>query len=160
MKITKITGVVLAVAVAVIGAGLVPARAQAKDPALEKLVADWTAAFVRGDAKTLAGFYTENAVRASQEAGTVIGRAAIEKEFTANFAGPWKGATIAITIGKTYPVGADIAVAEGTWQVSGTGPDGKPMTLKGHYVNTIVKKAGAWVIASNAAVPSAPAPAK
>ena len=156
----KITGIVLAVSVAVLGAGLAPAWAQAKDPALDKLAADWAAAFAKGDAKALAGFYTENAVRASQEAGTVVGRAAIEKEFVANFAGPWKGAKITIKVGSTHPVGTDIAVNEGTWEVSGTGPDGKPMTLKGSYVNTLVKKGGAWVIAGNAAVPSAPAPAK
>ena len=33
-------GIVLAVSVAVLGAGLAPARAQTKDPALEKLAAD------------------------------------------------------------------------------------------------------------------------
>jgi uncharacterized protein (TIGR02246 family) len=156
----KIAATLLAVSIAVLFAGLAPASAQGKDPALDKLAADWAAAFARADAKALAGFYTDDAVRSSQEAGTVVGRAAIEKEFAANFAGPWKGAKIAIKVGSTHPVGTDIAVNEGTWQVSGTGPDGKPMTLKGYYVNTIVKKAGAWVIAGNAAVPSAPAPAK
>ena len=154
-------GIVLAVSVAVLGAGLAPARAQTKDPALEKLAADWAAAFAKGDAKTLGGFYTENAVRMTPEGGTVVGRAAIEKEFAANIAGPWKGAKIAIKVGSTQPVGPDIAVNEGTWEVSGaTGPGGKPMTLKGNYVNTIVKKGGAWMIASNAAAPPAPAPAK
>lgn len=156
----KFTTMALAVCVAVLGAGLVPAEAQAKDPALDKLAADWAAAFAKGDAKALAGFYTDDAVRSSQEAGTTIGRAAIEKEFAANFAGPWKGATIAIKVGSSRPVGTDIAVNEGTWEVSGTGPDGKPTTMSGHYVNTIVKRAGAWAIASNAVIPSAPAPAR
>ena len=157
----KTAGIVLAVAVAVLGAALAPASAQTKDPALDKLAADWAAAFGKGDAKTLASFYTENAVRMTPEGGTVIGRAAIEKEFAANLAGPWKGAKIAIKIGSTHTVGADISVNEGTWEVSGaTGPDGKPMTLRGNYVNTIVKKGGAWVIASNAATPPAPTPAR
>jgi uncharacterized protein (TIGR02246 family) len=152
----KFTGIVLAVCVAVLGAGLVPAGAQAKDPALDKLAADWAAAFARGDAKALAGFYTDDAVRTTQDAGTTIGRAAIEKEFAANFAGPWKGATIAIKVGSSRPVSTDIAVNEGTWEVSATGPDGKPMTTSGYYVNTIVRRAGAWVIASNATIPRAP----
>ncbi len=156
----KLRGMVLAVCVAVLGAGIVPAGAQAKDPALDKLAADWAAAFAKGDAKALAGFYTDDAVRASQEAGTVVGRAAIEKEFAANFAGPWKGAKIAIKVGSIHPVGTDIAVNEGTWEVSGTGPDGKPMTMAGYYVNTLVKRAGAWVIAGNAAVTRAPAAAR
>jgi uncharacterized protein (TIGR02246 family) len=156
----RIAGVVLAASVTLLVAGLAPASAQTKDPALDKLAADWAAAFAKGDAKALAGFYTENAVRMTPEAGTVVGRAAIEKEFAANIAGPWKGAKIVIKVGSTQPVGADIAVNEGTWEVAGTGPDGKPMTLKGNYLNTIVKKGGAWVIASNAAAPPAPAPAK
>jgi len=156
----KMASIVLATSVTVLGAGLVTSSAQAKDPALEKLAADWTAAFAKGDARALAGFYTEDAVRVTQEGGVVLGRAAIEKEFAANIAGPWKGAKIAIKIGSTQAMSADIAVNEGTWEVSGTGPDGKPMTLNGNYVNTLVKKAGAWVIASNAAVPVAPSPTK
>jgi uncharacterized protein (TIGR02246 family) len=152
----KFTGMVLAVCVAVLGAGLVPAGAQAKDPALDKLAADWAAAFAKGDVKALAGFYTDDAVRSTQDAGTTIGRAAIEKEFAASFAGPWKGATIAIKVGSSRPVGTDIAVNEGTWEVSATGPDGKPMTMSGYYLNTIVRRAGSWVIASNAVIPRAP----
>jgi len=36
-------------------------------------------------------------------------------------------------------------------------PDGKPAPpIKGSYVNTIVKKDGAWVLASNAAIPPPP----
>lgn len=157
----RIACIGFAVSLAVMAAGAAPVLAQAKDPALDKLAADWAAAFAKGDAKTLAGFYTDNAVRMTPEAGTVIGRAAIEKEFAANVTGPWKGAKIAIKVGSTQSVGTDIAVNEGTWEVSGaTGPDGKPMMLKGNYVNTIVKKGGAWMIASNAAAPPAPAPAK
>jgi uncharacterized protein (TIGR02246 family) len=153
----KNTARVLALAAAVLCAGPASAWEQAKDPALEKLAADWSAAFAKGDAKTLAAFYTEDAVRTTQENGTTVGRTAIEKEFTTNFAGPWKGATIKIMLGSTRPVATDVAVNEGTWEVSATGPDGKPMALKGSYVNTIVKKGGAWTIASNAAVPRVPA---
>jgi uncharacterized protein (TIGR02246 family) len=151
----------VAVLLFAMGAGSASVRAQAKDPALEKLAADWAAAFAKGDAKALAGFYTENAVRMTAEGGTVIGRAAIEKEFAANVAGPWKGARIAIKVGSTHTVGTDIAVNEGTWEVSGaTGPDGKPTMLRGNYLNTIIKKGNAWVIASNAAAPPVPAQAR
>jgi uncharacterized protein (TIGR02246 family) len=155
-----IAGTVSVVAVALVCAGLAPASAQTKDPALDKLAADWAAAFAKGDAKGLAAFYTEDAVRSSQEGGTVVGRAAIEKEFASNFAAAWKGATIAIKVGSLHPVGADVAVNEGSWEVSAKGPDGKPTTIRGTYVNTIVKRAGAWVIASNAAIPSGPPPAR
>jgi uncharacterized protein (TIGR02246 family) len=157
----KTTRFVLATALVALAAG--PALAQTKDPALDKLAADWAAAFAKGDAKALAGFYTENAVRVSDTGGAVMGRAAIEKEFAANFAGPWKGAKIAIQLGSTQTVGPDIAVNEGTYEVTiaAPGPDGKPLPpIKGRYLNTVVKKGGAWVLASNAAVPPPPAPAK
>jgi uncharacterized protein (TIGR02246 family) len=149
---------VLAASVAALGLGLTSASAQTKDPALDKLARDWAAAFGRADAKALAGFYTENAVRITQEGGKVVGRTAIEREFAANFAGPWKGAKIKINVGATEAVSPDVAVNEGTWEVTGAMmPDGKPAPpLKGSYLNTIVKKNGAWVLASNAAIPPQP----
>jgi len=154
MRTLRIAAAVLA---AVLAIGLASASAQTKDPAVDKLVADWTAAFAKADAKTLASLYTENAIRISPEGGRVVGREAISKEFAANFAGPWKGATIKIQIGAFQTVGADTAVGEGTYEVVGVkGPDGKPVPIKGSYVNTMVKQNGAWVLASNAAVVPAP----
>jgi uncharacterized protein (TIGR02246 family) len=143
------------VAVALLATGASTAPAQAADPALDKLAADWTAAFQKADAKALAAMYTENAVRVTAEAGKVVGRAAIEKEFVTNFAGPWKGAKIEIKVGSMQAVSPDIAVNEGTYTVSNLhGPDGKPLPpVSGNYINTIVKKNGAWVLASNAALP-------
>jgi len=157
----KIAGVGLVVSMVVLSAGSAAVSAQASDPALDKLAADWAAAFAKGDAKALAALYTENAVRMTPEGGTVVGRAAIEKEFATSVAGPWRGAKIAIKVGSTHSVGTDVAVNEGTWEVSGaTGPDGKPLSLKGNYVNTIVKRGGNWMIVSNAAAPPAPAPSR
>lgn len=159
MKMMKLA---CAAAIGLLATGASTASAQATDPALDKLVADWAAAFHKGDAKALAGFYTENAVRVTPEAGKVVGRSAIEKEFVTNFAGPWKGAKIAIKLGSTQAVSADIAVNEGTYVVSGLhGPDGKSIPpVSGSYINTIVKKNGAWMLASNAAVLPQPAPQK
>jgi uncharacterized protein (TIGR02246 family) len=134
--------------------------ARAADPALDKLAVDFKAAWAKADVHALGALYTENAVRLSDQ-GAVVGRAEIEKAFTTNFAGPWKGTTLEITIGRTESVGPDVSVNEGTFEVLGAkGPDGKPVALKGSYLNTIVKKGGAWIIASNAAFPSSPPPTK
>jgi hypothetical protein len=98
-------------------------------------------------------------VRVSPEGGKVVGRAAIQKEFTSNFAGPWKGASIKIDIGATEQIAPGIAVDEGTYEVTGvTLPDGKASPpIKGTYLNTIVRKNGAWMLAGNAAVLPQPA---
>lgn len=156
----RVARLVAAVSLAVLALGVASTSAQAPDPAVDKLVADWTAAFQKADAKTLASLYTEGAVRVTPEGGRVIGRGAIEKEFATNFSGPWKGAAIKITAGALQAVAPDIAVGEGTYEVTGVrGPDGQPVPpIKGSYVNTLVKKNGAWLLASNAAVLPAPPP--
>jgi uncharacterized protein (TIGR02246 family) len=156
----RIVRLVLTVSIVLLGMGLTSASAQTKD-AMEKLAADWAATFHKADAKALAGFYTDAAVRITPQGGTVVGRAAIEKEFATNFTGPWKGATIKITVGKVESLGPDTGLAEGTYEVMGVKlPDGKPApAIKGSYLNTVVKKSGAWMLASNAAV-EPPPPAK
>lgn len=127
--------------------------AQEKDAALEKLVADWTAAYGRADTAALAQLYTPDAIRVTQQ-GATKGRAEIQKEFESNFKGLWKGTTIKIDLGEVRPLGPDVAVVEGTFEISGlTGPDGEPMPMSGRYLNTVVKKDGAWLLASNAALP-------
>ena len=149
---------VLAASVAALAMGLTSASAQTKDPAVDKLAADWAAAFGRADAKALAGFYTENAVRITQEGGKVVGRSAIEKEFAANFTGPFKGTKIKIKVGAIEAVTPDVAVNEGTYEVTGVMmPDGKAAPpVRGSYLNTIVKRNGAWVLASTAGIPPKP----
>jgi uncharacterized protein (TIGR02246 family) len=155
----RIAGLALATSFALLGTGVASASAQTKD-AMEKLAADWAATFAKADAKALATFYTEGAVRVTPEGGTVVGRAAIEKEFTTNFAGPWKGTTIKITVGKVESVGPETGVAEGTFEVTGARmPDGQPAPpIKGSYLNTVVKEGGSWKLASNAAVLPQPEP--
>ena len=160
----KLTRLVLAASLALASAGATTAFAQAKDAARDKLVADYVAAFNKGDAKAVAAMYTENSIRVSQ-APKSIGRAAIEKEMAANFAGPFKGTKLTVTQGNVQALSADIEVTEGTYSITGAkGPDGKPLPVQtGFYVNTNVKKGGAWLIAGSAAfppAPPAPAPAK
>jgi uncharacterized protein (TIGR02246 family) len=132
------------------------ARAQAADPAMNKLARDYEKAWATGDAAAVAAHYTEDCLTVNGD-GVQHGRAELQKRMAANFAGPWKGSTIAIQIGKSQSLGPDMTLNEGTYEVKATGPDGKPMLLKGDYLNTLVKKGGAWVIAGNMALPPPPA---
>ena len=138
------------------------AFAQAPDPAMEKLRTDYERAWQKADAKAIAALYTDSGILVDSAGVVVHGRAAIEKAQAANFAGPFKGTTLAITVGVSQSVTPNVSVNEGTYTVSGVmGPDGKPLPLSGHYVNTLVKQGNSWMIASNTAFTPQPAtPAK
>ena len=150
----RLTGI-LSVVACLAFAGL--AGAQSADPAMDKLVRDYEKAWATGSAAAVAAHYTEDNLTVNAD-GVQHGREELQKRMAANFAGPWKGSTIAIHIGKSQSLGADMTLSEGTYEVKATGPDGKPMALKGLYLNTLVKKGGAWMIAGNMALPPPPAP--
>jgi uncharacterized protein (TIGR02246 family) len=127
------------------------ASAQGADPALEKLARSYEAAWAKGDAAGVAAHYTENTLSVNSE-GVQQGRAAVQASLAKNFAGPWKGTTLVVHLGKSQPLGADMMLHEGTYDVVGVkGPDGKPVPVHGSYLNTLVKKAGAYSIAGHMA---------
>jgi uncharacterized protein (TIGR02246 family) len=133
--------------------------AQAPDAAMEKLRTDFEQAWNRGDAKALAALYTEDALTVNAEGVAVRGRSAIEKTMGGSFAGPLKGSTISIKAGASQALPGDMSLNEGTYTISGgKGPDGKPMTINGRYLNTAVKRGNAVLIAGSAAFIPQPPP--
>jgi uncharacterized protein (TIGR02246 family) len=134
------------------------ASAQTADPAMDKLIKDYEQVWMKADAKALAALYSEDAINVNEAGVVTRGRAAIEKSATDTFLGPLKGSRLAVTSGASQAVAPDVTINEGTYTITGgSGPDGKPITLKGHYVNTRVKKGEAWVIAGNTTfVPATP----
>jgi len=144
----RLTGVVCAAACLALA---VSAGAQSADPAMDKLARGYEQAWVKGDANGIAALYTEDALLVNAD-GVHHGRAAVAKSIATNFAGPWKGSTLVVHLGQSQALGPDMTLNEGTYEVNGvTGPDGKPLAIKGHYLNTLVKKGGAWVIAGHMA---------
>jgi uncharacterized protein (TIGR02246 family) len=127
------------------------ASAQAVDPGLEKLARAYEQAWEKGDAAGVAAHYAENALSVNAD-GVQQGRAAIQALMARNFAGPWKGTKLVVQLGKSQPLGPDTMLHEGTYEVVGVqGPDGKAVPIKGSYLNTLVKKGGAYVIAGHMA---------
>jgi uncharacterized protein (TIGR02246 family) len=127
------------------------ASAQAADPGLEKLARSYEQAWAKGDAAGVVSHYTENALAVNAD-GVQHGRAEIQASMVKNFAGPWKGTTLVVHLGKSQPLGPDMMLHEGTYEVVGVkGPDGKPVPVHGSYLNTLVKKAGAYLIAGHMA---------
>jgi hypothetical protein len=49
-------------------------------------------------------------------------------------------------------LGPDMMLHEGTYEVKGVkGPDGQPVSVKGSYLNTLVRKGADWLIAGHMA---------
>jgi uncharacterized protein (TIGR02246 family) len=129
--------------------------AQKSDPALEQLARDYETAFNKGDGKALAALYATDALRVTPTGHLITGQAAIENDYLTNLAGPFKGTKLLLHPGKTQTLTADVALIEGTYEVTGgTTP------VKGRYLNTVVKQSGQWRLASVVTVPEQPAPPK
>jgi uncharacterized protein (TIGR02246 family) len=122
--------------------------AQSSDPALEQLAKDYETAFNKGDAKALAGLYAMDALRVTPMGQLLTGRLAIEQDYLTNLAGPFKGTKLLLHPGRTQALTADVALIEGTYEVTG----GKA-PVKGRYLNTATKQGGRWRLASVVTVP-------
>jgi uncharacterized protein (TIGR02246 family) len=127
--------------------------AQTADPEIAKLITQYQAGYNKNDGKALGAMYTADALRLGPTGQLIVGRAAIEKDYLANFAGPFKGTKLTLRPGRTQVVKPDVAVIEGTYEVAGGAAP-----VKGRYVNTLVRDGGQWRLASVVTIPE-PAPA-
>ena len=147
---TLVAGILAVVMLAGAGVG-----ARQNEPDIKQLTEQYQTAWNKGDAKALASLYSQNALRMQPTGAPLVGRAAIEQSFVQNFAGPWKGSKLALTVGRVQQINADVRLQEGTYEV--TGGTGGP--TRGRYLNTIVRESGAWKLAAVVPVPDTP-PAK
>ena len=129
--------------------------AQKSDPEIQKVVDQYLSGFNKGDAKALTALYTSDALRITPDGRFLTGRAAIEKSYVEAFAGPYKGTMLRLQAGTTRALTADVALIEGTYEVTGGSTP-----VKGRYLNTLVRQAGAWKLASVVTVPEGTTPAK
>jgi uncharacterized protein (TIGR02246 family) len=156
--------IALMVAVAAVGfAG--PACQQAPEPGpetaavpaapsdedlLHQLAKDWVVAWNAGDAAALAGFWTENGDSLNAD-GHFQGRAAIQGYYAQGFEGPFSGTSIAIETTSVRFLQPDVAVADGTYVITGAkGPDGAEMpAIEGLWSNVNVKAGDKWLISNS-----------
>jgi uncharacterized protein (TIGR02246 family) len=133
-------------------------RAQTgKNPEMQALVDAFVAAWNKGDAKALAALHAEGAIRASPQGQMLVGRAAIEQSFAAAFAAELKGTKLVVTPGDERSISPDMAVSNGTWEITGGTPPAGAAT-KGTYLNVVVRQGGRWLVASSAPYPAAMKP--
>jgi uncharacterized protein (TIGR02246 family) len=141
-------------------AGIVagPGSAQAPkgDPKDKEAIAGnakaFVAAFAKGDAKTLASFWTSDGDYTDQAGHPVKGRKAIEKTFQRFFAEN-KGLKVRIESDSLRFVTADVAIEDGTTLV--LHPDGTPPS-RARYTIVHVKKGKFWYLSSVRDAPFTP----
>ena len=137
----------------------IPTPAQpAKNPEFQKVADAFVAAWNKGDAKALAALHAENCITSGGDTGQLVGRGAVEQDFTKAFAATLKGTKLIVTPGNERMINPDLAVTSGTWEITGPTPPPPGAATKGVYINTLVKQGGKWLIASSAAIPATAKP--
>lgn len=129
-----------------------PAKSDSADKAaVAKTAEAFVAAFDKGDAKTLAAFWTRDGDYTDQTGKSFKGREAIEKEFRAFFA-EHKGLKLRIDSHTLRFLTADVAIEDGTTAVIPA--DGPPSRARYSIVH--VKKDGQWLLGSVRDAPFVP----
>ncbi len=117
-------------------------RETENEAAIRKAVEAYVVAFNNGDAKALAALWAPEAVYTNPISGEeVVGRASIEKQFTAIFTEA-KGAKLEATTVSIGFVSPNVAVEQGTAKV--ISPNQEPEESK--YSAVYVKRDGQWLL--------------
>lgn len=119
---------------------------------LQKRAEAFVAAFNKGDAAALAGFWTPDVDYVLVDGRHLKGREAIEKAFKSFFSEN-KGVKLHITITSLRLVKPDLAIEDGATEV--LAPDGRPGSMA-RYTIVHVKQDGEWMLASVRAAPFSP----
>ncbi|HEY6830291.1 MAG TPA: SgcJ/EcaC family oxidoreductase [Gemmatimonadaceae bacterium] len=97
-----------------------------------------------GDLEALVSLYESNAALMPSPGNVVHGTAAI-REALAGFLAAKPSMTLDA---RTLATTGDLALVSATWQLSLTGPDGKPATMNGNSVEVVRRQAdGRWLFA-------------
>ncbi|HLN31189.1 MAG TPA: SgcJ/EcaC family oxidoreductase [Gemmataceae bacterium] len=105
---------------------------------------EFVAAFNRGDAKALAGFWAPDGTYVDQDGVEVKGRDALEKMYE-NLCAEMKGAKLAITVTSTRTLAPTVTIQEGLSEVKPA--DGGPPSLA-NFSAVLVKKDDVWYLES------------
>ncbi len=120
------------------------ATAGPEDKAIQAVLEAIVAAFNRGDAKALAAGWSETGVYLNARSGEkIIGRAAIEKDFAAQFAAN-KGAQLEATLDAIRTITADVAAVEGKARTLQAGE----LPAESSFSMILVRKDGKWFVDS------------
>ncbi len=147
----------------VLSLAVVEVRAQAPNAADEKdiraISVQLQDAWNKADPKMLADLFLTDGDYISSTGRTARGRDEVEKAFAQQWAGIYKKTKIAVNVTNTRFVRRDVAIVDGTFEVSGMkNPAGKALPARSGLSSIVaVKKGDRWYMAAlRGMVPSAP----
>ena len=126
----------------IFAAGKVPAQPETLGKG--KRAQEFVAAFNRGDAKAIAGFWAPDAVYVDQDGREVKGQAAIERLYAKTFA-ERKGAKLTLTVLSAKLLTPDVGLEDGISEVT-PAEGGPPFVAR--FSAVFLKKGGEWYIES------------
>jgi uncharacterized protein (TIGR02246 family) len=128
----------------------------ADEAAIKKINDNVVRWFQNKNADSVASVYADDAVDMGPNAPPARGRAAILAEYTQFFAAPGFKGTVQP---KGVMVSGDLAVTDGSYTLSMTGPGGAPMDDSGNYVVVLKKTNGNWMVTEGINTSERPLPA-
>ena len=113
----------------------------------EQAIIAETEAFIvawnKGDAKSAASFFTEDAVRVGAFGDVQHGRAEVEKAYDRLLHQTMPGATVKQERGSVRMLSPELAVWQGGIEIT---PPGGASSMKGHVVEIMKKVKGRWLV--------------
>jgi uncharacterized protein (TIGR02246 family) len=117
------------------------------EDAIKARVAEFNMAWDKGDAKTIASFWTEDGTIINPVGMEAHNRGEVQKIIEMDMGTILKGAHANLTIDHVHMINATTAWCEGTHAFTNLKtPDGKPAPdMNAHVVTLAVKKGGTWM---------------
>jgi len=121
--------------------------APSDDEMLRTLISDFAAAWARNDAAAVAALFAEDGDSLTAS-GHSQGRSAVEETYRQSFEGPFKGTSIAVEMTSVRFLEPDVALADGTYEITGLkGLEGEDLPpSKGLWTGVDVKTDEGWRI--------------
>ncbi|HEU0174997.1 MAG TPA: SgcJ/EcaC family oxidoreductase [Blastocatellia bacterium] len=115
------------------------------EDAIRKWISDYTVAWNKHDARSLALLFREDADFVGGSGGIFRGRSQIERLMAEEFSAPLKEWKLTNAIEDIRFLKPDIAIVNGTYEATGIGSNAQSVPLKGLYTVIMGKERGQWV---------------
>jgi uncharacterized protein (TIGR02246 family) len=122
--------------------------AMSDEDTIRKVGDDFITAWNASDADAIAGFFAEDGDYLSPDGGYYKGREAIAGSYRTSLEGMYKGTTIVITTTSLRFLETDVAISDGTYEITGLkDAEGQDLpNIKGMFTNVMTKMGDEWFI--------------